>query len=719
MTPQETETLPNDTYWAAAKTEDLPSVIRAKAQKYRQRLETVGYLDLYRRAERTYYGLDSNGGMSNSAAVTFGGENGENVMFRVNHAASMVQSLVAMVLSKRLAYEPQAANTDSASADATTLTKSLLEHYVRTLKLEEVRTDRTRQAVVYGSAFTALRWNPHIGKVHTTEDVQSFDEYGRARTTFQQSEDGSSDEVPLLVAKPVKEGDLEANVFNVVQVIHDLDSTSPNMDWVLLPYRENVWNLVERYPEKRQELLALRGSAVDLWPRTAWEMDSLGTIEQLRDPDIVNVWWLYHDRCDALPEGRMSIVAGDVVLHDGDFLLDEVPCYELQHEKRMGTKEGHTRFWDILALSDVYDSLSNTAQTSLDAFGSQVIIAPKGSALSLEDIGPNKILYYQPTENGQGKPEGLNLLQVPEALKTYTEKAQREMESILNVNSVVRGDPPPNLKSGASLALVQSLAVESNGQFQAAIVRADERLASGIIALLKKYAANRRVVEIVGAANAGEMMEWSRDDLATIDRVQIDIGTAMQNTEAGKLEIANQLVVQKLITTPQEYLEVLTTGRLEPIYAGPKAELDLIARENEALSKGRPVKTVLTDDHALHVQEHKAVLASPEVRFNERLSKAVLDHIKEHEVLFQGMGPVLGVLTAQTVAPPPQPGAAPMTPPPPIGAPPGGPHAGPALAPPEVSPNKARPLGQPTPNPAHMPSMPTIAGTNLKAPQPR
>ena len=42
------------------------------------------------------------------------------------------------------------------------------------------------------------------------------------------------------------------------------------------------------------------------------------------------------------------------------------------------------------------------------------------------------------------------------------DKLQTLMETLSGINSVVRGDPLPQLKSGAALALVQSLAVAFN-----------------------------------------------------------------------------------------------------------------------------------------------------------------------------------------------------------------------------------------------------------------
>lgn len=720
---------PVDVYWCAVEAEKLPDIIRAQAERYRNRLEEFGYLDLYRRAERTYYGQDSGGGMANSAAVTFGGENGENVMFRVNHPASLVKSLVSMVLPKRLSYEPQASNSDVESAQDVVLAKSLLEAYTRTLKLEEHRVERARGAIVFGSMFLALRWNPFAGEKVSVTNRPKYDDGGRPMMeqierpivavdpeTGEETETGvEMVEQPVTEPWPVREGDLEAHTFSPFEMIRDLDNSIDELAWVIIPYRSNVWDLAARYPEKRGEFLKMRGTQQTRWPRSAWSEETWETVADNADPDIVTEWHVLHPSCDALPDGRCSIVVGDVVVHDGDFELPCIPVAELMHEKRLASKLAHTSFFDILALADAVDSLNNQAHTSLDMGAGQVIAVTKESDVGIDEVSGQKLLKY----GGTVEPKPMSFLALPKEVGDWEDRGVRQMETIMSVNSVVRGDVPENIKSGAAMALVQSLAVESNGQFQAAIVRCDERIATIIFALLKKYAANTRTVEVVGGAQAGAVMQWSRDKVKSIDRVTINIGTALQNTESGKLEIANQLVTQKLITQAEQYIEVLTTGRLEPIYRAEKAQLDLIARENEALEKGKPVKALPTDDHALHVSEHTAVLAIDAVRNDPARSGPVLEHINEHGRMFSTMGPVLGVLTKQSVPPPPPP--MPMGPP---GAPPPGgpPHAGPpgghpALAPLPVNAGKARPLGH-EPPPVHGPSMPTNPLSGQKAPNP-
>lgn len=295
------------------------------------------------------------------------------------------------------------------------------------------------------------------------------------------------------------------------------------------------------------------------------------------------------------------------------------------------------------------------------------------------------------------------------------DKLQTLMETLSGINSVVRGDPLPQLKSGAALALVQSLAVAFNANLQQAVVAHDEGVASDRLMILKRYADNKRQVETVGRANRGAMREWSKDDLSTIQRVVIEVGSPLQDQTAGKMEIATQFLQYGLVKRPGKYFEVLTTGRLDDVFMSEKAAEDLIIRENQYLADGSgPVVTNVTDDHVVHIREHTAVLAQQNVRLDKAASERVMQHILEHQQKWLAMDPALALVTGQSVMPPPPAGPpAPGAPPPPKGA---GPKANGDLSDGPPDPSKARPLGGPPPDGG--PNMPTNPLTGARAPQP-
>jgi hypothetical protein len=86
------------------------------------------------------------------------------------------------------------------------------------------------------------------------------------------------------------------------------------------------------------------------------------------------------------------------------------------------------------------------------------------------------------------------------------------------------------------------------------------------------------------------------------------------------------------------YIQVITTGRLEPMYEGTQAEAMLIRSENERLAKGEMIQAMITDAHPTHVLEHKIVASSVEARQNPQIMAALTAHMQQHIDLFKALG---------------------------------------------------------------------------------
>jgi hypothetical protein len=131
--------------------------------------------------------------------------------------------------------------------------------------------------------------------------------------------------------------------------------------------------------------------------------------------------------------------------------------------------------------------------------------------------------------------------------------------------------------------------------------------------------------------------------------------TVTHNTTAGRAQIAENLLQMGLIKSPEKYLMVLNTGNLDYLMEGEMNELDTINAENEALLKGDEVISVITDDHALHIKEHKAVIADPVLRRDPDLLQRTISHIQEHIELLRTVDPGLLAVIQQQPLPPAQP----------------------------------------------------------------
>jgi hypothetical protein len=305
--------------------------------------------------------------------------------------------------------------------------------------------------------------------------------------------------------------------------------------------------------------------------------------------------------------------------------------------------------------------------TNNNAFGVQNLFVPTGANITVNSLqgGLNVI-------EGNVKPEPLNLTNTAPETFEFLKLLIESAETISGVNSVARGNPESSLKSGAALALVQSMALQFISGLQQSYVKLIENVGTALVQILQDFSTTPKVVALVGKSNRTFLKEFTGNDVSAINRVVVDVGNPLSRTIAGRVQMAEQLLQMGAVTNVQQYLQVLETGRIESMFEGEMTELLLIKQENEKLMNGDEVLALAVDAHALHIGEHKSVLADPDFRQDPVLVKNTLAHIQQHIDLLRTTDPDLLMLCKQQ---PLQNAGAQQLPPPP-GMPPAQPGQG-------------------------------------------
>jgi hypothetical protein len=342
-------------------------------------------------------------------------------------------------------------------------------------------------------------------------------------------------------------------------------------------------------------------------------------------------------------------------------LYSEIPIYKIQPSRILGSPYGYSNMFDVMPVQEAINALYSAAMTNNNAFAVQNIAIPRGADIDFSAIpGGLNILEYN---HQVGKPEAINLTATSAETYSFMKTLEQAAETLSGVNSVARGNPEASLKSGAALALVQSMALQFISGLQRQYVRLIEDVGTGIINTTKIFAAVPRIRQIAGLANQPFMDAYTGDDLELINRVTVEVGNALSRTVAGRVQMATELIQFGIITSPEQYFTVLNTGSLEAMTEDSQNELLLVRSENEALTAGKDVMVIATDKHSLHIKNHRSVLGNPELRFNPELLKRVNDHILEHIRLLQETDPSLLMMLGEQPLQPPG-----MQPPPPEGS---------------------------------------------------
>lgn len=587
----------SEQYFANKEGSDLNKALHNKLSDYRKFLRTSGILDELRRSYRLYYG--------NSAIQNVGSS---KVGMQVNHYRNLLAHIHTMITSQRPAFDARAVNSDYETQGATQLANSLLDYYLREKRLEDHLKNATELCLFLREGWIAVNWNVTGGEVYAVNP-----------------ENG----------QPIHEGDVEFKTHSLVEVARDVNNKTNAQDWYVVCETKNKWDLIAKYPDLKERILAIgsnREYIID-------ELNlSYSVSSEATETDQINFYTFFHRKSESVPTGKMvQFLDGDITLFEGPLPYKEVYLYRIAAATGFQTAFGHSPGMDIMPLQDALDSTFSTILTNHNAFGVQNIMAPKGSGISVQQVseGMNLIEYGSP-----GPPAPLNLVQTPPEIFNFANMLISQSETISGVNSVARGNAPASL-SGSALALIQSQALNFSsglGQSYNALL---ENVGSALIELLQTFAAVPRIATIAGKTKKPLLKEFKNSDLEGVSRVIVDSANPLTKTTAGRTQIADNLMQSGLIKTPEQYVSVITTGNLEPLYEHENSQNLLIRQENEWLSEGKTTSAVMTDDHSLHVLEHSVVLASPESRQNPQVVTNVLNHIQEHINLAKSIDPVL------------------------------------------------------------------------------
>jgi hypothetical protein len=656
-------------YFAAQPSKDIGKALYRKIEEDRDLQSAASNLrSLFRRAYLYYFGRDAQG-LASSQFISRGGDQGELAVIRVNHARSLVNTLQNLVLGSRIVWQPIATNSDYDSYSQTILATAVLEYYWRDRQIERYAARALEEAIVFGEAFLYSPWDEDLGDTIAPR----LNEQGQP-VGWQKSGDFKFINVSSwdVMRDPYK---------------HSYDES----DWLMVHTRVNRFNLAAKYPKLAEEILQAPSDILR-------EQESMPGALQFRNTDDISVYNFYHKRGHILPEGReTAFVTPNCVLYDKALSYEEIPLQRVYAGEIFGTPFAYTSFFEILAIQELVDSLNSVIATNQTTFGTQMVAAPDGTVVSPESFGGMKLLRYP---NGSQPPSALQLTKSPPEVFSYIKDLVAQMEQLMGLNSVARGEPQSGEQSGAALALLEAKAKQQSSVLEGAYLRFDQNIGSHIISTIRRKCPFPRRVAITGLANRSleRQEEYNGESFNQIHRVQVDIGNPLSQTPAGRKELADmylQMLGPKM--TPEQVEMVLDTGRIEPITQSLQRELLLIKSENESLVRGEQVQALADDDHVLHMREHKGEMANPEVRGNPEALQTYMAHMNEHWSLYTSMDPAR--LMALGQQPPPV-----LGPPPPSAGTPG-PKPGPP-EPPSVAPN--------APEQPDLPSLPPNARPGLQ-----
>ena len=546
-------------------------------------------------------------------SLSFAGEQGELVEMLVPQARTLVRQFVSLITKQKLSFQCIAQSDGADVVQETRLGNSLVNQIVDQQRLDGKADRLAELAAVLGISFLKATWRTDKGKPRAVD---------------------SSDTM-------LYDGDLEISVLNPFDVYFDYNiSEWEDLDWVEVRSLKNRWTLIAQHPELEDEIKAI--------PRARdYKSANLANYSSTAaEDDYIYCFEAFHKPTPALPQGRLVIYADETtIFFDGPNRYMCIPVEPCRPEPVIGYGFGYPMLSNLLPAQEMLDHSFSALATNQSAFAVQSVTVPRGAAISSDELnGMNFIQFTPQNVPGGGKPEALQLTQSsPETFK-YIELLTNNMQQLSNINSALRGQPPPGVTSGTAIATLTSSALEFITSFSKAYSSCLERTMMHAVNAYRNFASVPHMIREVGKNYQASDKEFVGSDLDPIKNIKISVSNPLMQTIAGRSDLAEKLLNMGVIKDAQEYLGLINGDDPANLYKTEMSENDLITSENDALLKDGQVVALSSDDHARHCREHAGLLNDPQVRFNNKAVPVILEHIQEHIQLARDTDPFFTAL---------------------------------------------------------------------------
>lgn len=575
-------------YWAKAPTENIAHEVMNQWNSYHTWFRSCGLKGIIQSLYDQYYTF-TDGGFGLVKSV-----DGSIAKIKAQHFKSLIGRIKSLTTQAKLSYAPKAINTNTDSMLAVDLAKSLCDYYSDDPEknMNGIIDTMVLKGLVLLDAYVYAPWNFTKGQAIRPTEMGNQKYF---------------------------EGDQDFFVLNRFDVAtHRVLNDSP---YHIIRQFKQAYELAEEYPEHADKILASSFKSEE----NQYIINPLGQRfdKEYGDTDLVEVYTLLHKKTSAMPSGRISKIVGQTCIEDSEMIYETYPVLNFKAGEIMETPIGDSPGTMLLSIQQGIDALYSAVTTNNLHYSKQSVWSSSEIRTEQLSEGYTAIISAQ-------KPEPLQLTgSSPEAYKLI-DKFEALQQILSGVNATARGNPESNLKSGNSLALMLSVAVQFVDDTQKEYARCAGQLATILISNLRQFATEERLVTIGGIAKKSEMISFRGSQINGVRSVTCDIGNPITQNIAGRYELVNQWMQYGIVKDPKKLVEFLRTGQVESITEDDFKNSTLTRAENELLRKGQNPQVMVTDNHQAHILDHKTIADDPTVRSDPNIMQALTDHIMEH-----------------------------------------------------------------------------------------
>lgn len=580
---------------------------KQKCEYWKSYTESCGISDLWRLSFSVYYNAINDQSIGNRLALYYNRR--DYIYSPVNIYKNIGKNFLNIIYSKVPVMRAKAANTDPRVQDQIELYNALIEYDYTKKELDKDAYDGGEIAWIFGLSFAFIEWTKTKGKF-----------IGYVNEQGQLGPDAKG-------GKPIHGGEWELTNLSPFDIVIDPTKSKwdDQMDMVVR-VKVNKFALAAQYKEFEEDILACDLKDWVDTPTFLYDYcdcsDDIFIYKYIHKP----VPGLYNDDFD-LSQGRYSIILPTgIVIEDNINEYGQLNAFPLAFNKKLYTSYGDSDAFDLLPIQKLYNVVNSCIATTVTAFGIDKIVIPNTGSVGFEELASGLKAIKMPPN--MPEPKVLSLMGDITSKANLLPILERQMEGISAMNQVVRGDPE-GLKSGVQTSIIEAKAIQyvNNAQKQAFKQMSD--VANFVLKLRQENQLIEDMVPIVGEDKKFKLLRFNKDNINLLDSIYMEPVDPLTNSIATRTMMADKLT--QMGAAPEEYVTFMKTGRFDRMIDDTFDELTTIQMENESLKKGMVPLIAISDNDALHIKKHGAVLQDPDSRKDPMIMNAYNEHVRQHE----------------------------------------------------------------------------------------
>jgi hypothetical protein len=536
-----------------------------------------------------------------------------------NYIAPTIDVRCAKLARIRPKLSVRAASDDESDLHSAKISSAILEATTEDCDIDGVMTSATMWSETCGTAFYKVIWDNGAGsEIGRTDDGASIKEGGVKIDVlspfeiypYSLSVENIQDQPSIIQAKAVSVQDIYLT-YGVQLAGRDID------EFALSPYSA-----------ASHSTAAVRGNVRAV--KHGYEL----VIER-------------YERATAdMPLGRLTIVAGDELLYDGDLPYENgdggartYPFIKQCCLPMAGAFFGGSIVDRLIPVQRAYNAVKNRKHEFLNRISMGAIAVEDGSVdtdeLLEEGLMPGKIIVYR---QGGTPPAMLTLGTVPAEFSEEEDRLIEEFSKIAGTGDIVQqAESMSTVTSASGLQLIIEQDEARLNICYEQIKGALKGIGKLILRLYRQFAGDLRLMKYAGENDVLSLFYFKGSDI-TSDDVVLEADSEINMTPAQRRTQVYDMLDRGLFSDENGKLTRSAKNKVLELlgYKGLEGGRDLAelhrarcGEENLALKKSElDVKSY--DDHNIHITEHTAFLLTEKLTDDEEAR--FVKHINEHKI---------------------------------------------------------------------------------------